>query len=72
MNDAPCIVVFRTDFRDQDEQIALLRRHGARIVQNLQIINAIAVEISAEAEKALMSAPQVLRLDTDEPIIEVL
>ena len=66
------IVVFRSDFSDQEKQFALLRQHGAKITRVLKIINGIAVEVSPDKERTLSGASEVLRIDIDEPVVEAL
>lgn len=72
MSDVRRIVVFTNEFSDQDQQCALLQRHGARIVRYLRIVNAVATEMTDETEKILSEAPEVLRIDSDEPVVKIL
>ena len=72
MNTLQRIVVFRSDFSDQEKQLALLREHGAQIIRVLRIINGVAVQLAADKEAFLNRAPEIVRIDTDEHIVEAL
>ena len=72
MNTLQRIVVFRSDFSDQEKQLALLREHGAQIIRVLRIINGVAVQLAADKEALLNRAPEIVRIDTDEHIVEAL
>ncbi len=72
MNTLQRIVVFRSDFSDQEKQLALLRENGAQIIRVLRIINGVAVELAADKEALLNRAPEIARIDTDEHIVEAL
>ena len=72
MNTLQRIVVFRSDFSNQEKQLALLREHGAQIIRVLRIINGVAVQLAADKEALLNRAPEIVRIDTDEHIVEAL
>lgn len=59
------IVVFRNNFVNEAAQIALLRDHGATIIKPLRLINAVAVYLPPQAERALHVRGEVLRIDDD-------
>lgn len=58
------IIVFH-DGASQSEMMATTKIVGARMVHDLSFINAIAMELSPEAEVALAKDPRVLRIDDD-------
>ena len=72
MNTVSRIVVFRNNFRDREKQLALLRKHGATVTGVFSILNAIAVELAANAEGELTRAPEVVRIDSNERVVEAL
>lgn len=67
------IVVFKDSYSDPSRQVAFLHKHGAKITQVLGIINAVAVELTADQESQLVKAREVVtRIDTNEWIVRAL
>src|SRR3989339_337951 len=59
------IVVFEKAFSDRGRQIALVKSQGAQVIKPLALINAVAVFLPEQAEKALLSKAEVVRIDED-------
>lgn len=59
------IVVFKNNYVNEAAQIALLRDHGATVIKPLRLINAVAVYLPPQAERALRVRGEVLRIDND-------
>lgn len=66
------IVVFAGQFRNTERQVALLKAHGAKIIRVLKIVNGVAIEMTPDTEKMLSKAPEVLRIESDEPVFKSL
>lgn len=59
------IVVFKETFADRTKQAELARNSGAGVIKPLALINALAVYLPPQAERALLERTEVLRIDDD-------
>lgn len=59
------IVVFKASVTNESTKNAVLRRVGVQKVQDLRLINATAVLVTADGERALRQSGEVLRIDPD-------
>jgi len=59
------IVVFQENFVNEPAQIGWLRGAGAVIIKSLPLVNAVAVYLPPQAERALKGRPEILRIDDD-------
>lgn len=59
------IIVFEKTFTNIGLQIALVKSQGAQVIKPLALINAVVVSLPLQAEKALLSRADIVRIDED-------
>ena len=59
------IIVFEKTFTNIGQQIALVKSQGAQAIKPLALINAVVGYLPPQAEKALLSRTDIVRIDED-------